>query len=1071
MAGWERTFATKIGRTSLVLALLCFVHSAGAQQAEDDDDTLVSRQPTESSADNLLDDDLLQNPSAQAALRAQATAPEPKGIDQRALAQFLLKRGKSALAVGKPNPAMRDLRRAVEIDNKTPGLNRSDALFTLAQAETQNSRFNSAIKNLEESIASEKTIGRLVARYSYLTQLYIKAGNLDAATTALAKCESVMPGAQQPQPQRQEEPPAAAGKKGNLKSGSAGPGGPAGNQRGPRAPISKGPSSALLAQMESQLARARAAVFEGQGRYSEAEAMIRLRIADMQKSGDKKANANIANQHMTLADNLRAQGRLGDSENEIRTALASFQTEYGAGAQRVGVSLVKLGRVLADEGRAKEGEALARKGIDIVKAAGAFDASGMRSTLADILAAQYKWQAARDEFDTMRNGFKDDPELYAILIARDPNYALALLKTGATPEALKQFSELYEERNRDLGENHYQTAEARGFFAATLAASGRKEEALNHFAGSAPILIGGLGDQDDEIGNRGRDQRLRLILEAYIQTLLDARGSQAAAKLKVDPVAESFRLADAARGRDTLRALAASAARGAADDPKLADMARKEQDIQKQVAALNGLLANAVSARAEERDNNAIASLQKKIKSLRDERTLLVKKIAADFPEYGRILSPQPATVDDVRPRLHSGEALLAFYSSDEAVYTWTIPVSGDTAVSVAPIGRVKLKETIKHLRAALDFSASGIDDVPAFDVAGAFNLYSAIMQPVESTWGSASLLFTVPHGPLGTLPLQLLPTEKPAASATASDVPFAQYRQVAWLARRVSIAQLPSTGALLTLRALPKHSTTQRAFVAFGDPIFNKEQGATLAVPVAVTQRGIKHRSAPPSTPNYSSEMSDLPRLPDTAEEVLSIANVLHADPAKDVFLQTKVSEATVRKLDLSQWRVIMFATHGLIPGDLTGLDQPALALSAPDVTGEPGTGLLTMDRIMRLKLNADWVVLSACNTAAGEGAGGEAVSGLGRAFFYAGARALLVSNWPVESTAARLLTTDLFKSQADDPKLSRAEALRLSMIRLIDGPGPSDDGKEIFSYAHPTFWAPFSLVGDGAGSMAAAN
>jgi CHAT domain-containing protein len=122
-------------------------------------------------------------------------------------------------------------------------------------------------------------------------------------------------------------------------------------------------------------------------------------------------------------------------------------------------------------------------------------------------------------------------------------------------------------------------------------------------------------------------------------------------------------------------------------------------------------------------------------------------------------------------------------------------------------------------------------------------------------------------------------------------------------------------------------------------------------------------------------------------------------------------------------------------------------------------------MGEVLGLKLNADWVVLSACNTASGEGAGAEAVSGLGRAFFYAGARALLVSNWPVETTAARLLTTDLFRRQAANPALGRAEALRQAELAMIDG-DPTGAGPRAFSYAHPIFWAPFSLVGDGGAS-----
>ena len=144
-------------------------------------------------------------------------------------------------------------------------------------------------------------------------------------------------------------------------------------------------------------------------------------------------------------------------------------------------------------------------------------------------------------------------------------------------------------------------------------------------------------------------------------------------------------------------------------------------------------------------------------------------------------------------------------------------------------------------------------------------------------------------------------------------------------------------------------------------------------------------------------------------------------------------------------------------------------MALSAPDVANDPDNdGLLTMGEILGLKLDADWVVLSACNTGSGEGAGAEAVSGLGRAFFYAGTRALLVSNWPVETISARALTSELFKRQAVNDNLSRAEALRQSMFSLIEGPGFVDpeSGKTIFSYAHPIFWAPFSLIGDGGGS-----
>jgi CHAT domain-containing protein len=136
--------------------------------------------------------------------------------------------------------------------------------------------------------------------------------------------------------------------------------------------------------------------------------------------------------------------------------------------------------------------------------------------------------------------------------------------------------------------------------------------------------------------------------------------------------------------------------------------------------------------------------------------------------------------------------------------------------------------------------------------------------------------------------------------------------------------------------------------------------------------------------------------------------------------------NEQNVETLDLSHYRIVAFSTHGLVPGDLDGFMQPALALTAPDVAGVKGDGLLTMEKILALKLDADWVVLSACNTAAGA----EPASGLGSAFLYAGTRALLVTNWSVHSASARELITDLFRRQRADSALTRGEALRQAMM-----------------------------------------
>jgi len=179
-------------------------------------------------------------------------------------------------------------------------------------------------------------------------------------------------------------------------------------------------------------------------------------------------------------------------------------------------------------------------------------------------------------------------------------------------------------------------------------------------------------------------------------------------------------------------------------------------------------------------------------------------------------------------------------------------------------------------------------------------------------------------------------------------------------------------------------------------------------------------------------------------------------------VFLGKAATETVVKTRDFSRKKIIVFATHALLPGDLDGLTQPALAFSSPEVTELDEDGLLTVGEILTLKLDADLVVLSACDTGAGDGSGNEAVSGLGRAFFYSGARALLVTMWPVETTSANKLTTGLFQIRQEQPNLPWARAQQQSILRLIKDPGLKNaKGDVVASYAHPIFWGPFVVIG----------
>lgn len=997
----------------------------------------MQRQATEADADTLLDDGLVTDPARIEAARQKAAEPPPAGADADTLTRFYAVRGQAARISGNQQQYLADLRLAAEQARKSQAVDKVQVLMQLAGAESQVGRAAAAVFAIQEAIRENPASfnNRLVTLNAELARYQLNAGNIPGADEAVARIRQL----------RREM------------------------ENNPRFGQNQG-AQRVLAEGVSAIA----SVLERKGQLREAEAGYReARQMFIQLRDPGRLQGRINTMQGNLANNLRLQGRLAEAENEVRALLVENQRSGGTANAPTARSLMTLANVLAAQGRFTEAEGLARRAISIFEQVGQMNNFGPRQTLAGILAEQGKWASAHQEFEALRRATRNRPEQFANLTRRNPFPGVALLHAGRPADALAYLKAFYEKNREELGERHFIAAEARGFYAMALAANGNADGAVAEFRAATEILLTRsreASDVDDSGAPSAADQRTRMIIDGYIDVLAGVSGG--ATRLGVDPVAESFRLADAARGRSVVRALAASAARSAASDPALGDIARRMQDLEKQISALNGLLANAISARAQDRDESAIQGLRRHIDGLRDERGRLSAEIERKFPDYARLVSPDPATVADVQKTLRPGEAMLAVFSGQKRTYAWAVPKTGAASMAVASLNRDGLADAVAKLRKALDPNAQTLDDIPAFDVAEAHRLYTALLQPAEAGWRDAKTLFVVPDGALGQLPLALLVTAPTTLPASDPDgVPFSRYRNVPFLAKRVAVAQLPSVGSLAALRAVPAPRGERRAFVGFGDPWFNKEQAAEGARDLAAVQtaslttRGIpiRLRSAPKSS-DYSAEYGQLPRLPDTADEVRSIAGALRADAA-DVILGAKASPTTVKQMDLRNRRIVMFATHGLVPGDLSGLGQPALALSAPEVTGNPRDGLLTVEDILALKLNADWVVLSACNTAAAQGAGAEAVSGLGRAFFYAGTRALLVSNWPVESTSARELTTDLFRRQADAAGgLARAEAMRQAMLTLIDGPGlKGPDGKTLFSYAHPIFWAPFSLVGDG--------
>ena len=828
-----------------------------------------------------------------------------------------------------------------------------------------------------------------------------------------------------------------------------------------------------------------ARVAEARGRYADAEsgyhnaailytATLKM-LPQWQSKPPEGQFERAADGALALEGRVKVkQGRVGEGEADVRRALLSRLGKSGKFHADTANTLAVLVYVIQEQGRYAEAEQLQRQVIDIYQGLGyAVDSNQMihaQVFLAQIINLQRRSEEASKLYDQIDVWTaKWEPSRREAISGGLARVSVMMVQ-GNHDNALEIAQRTFERERGRSGDNSFSTAVARGYYAVALARKAKPAEAQQAFKESLPVLLTSSGGTDDDSGTTAaaREGRVRFVVEGYLRFL-----ALNPALASGNVAEETFGYADVLRGQSVQRALQASSARSAASSPELAKLVRASQDTEKQIGAAVATLNNLLALSPSEREEKAVRATQVEISTLQAVRAQTMKDIARKFPDYGNLVRPSPPTAPDLQSRLADDEALLSFYFGRYDSFVWVVRKDN-------PVKFVRIKMTIgdlnakvTKLREALEPKAAMISDIPPFDMKLASELYALVLKPFEDDWKPAKNLIVVTNGALGLLPLSLLPTT-PAEITIDDDPLFASYRKVPWLARTHAVTMVPSVSALQILRKLPPGKSTRQDLIAFGDPYFSKEQAADAAnsdkpvqlADASAATRGVplKRRNSPQLDGADNADLSMLPRLPDTADELKSIALALQADPTRALNLGKEANEAAVKKMDLSGFKIVAFATHGLVPGELDGLTQPALALSAPSLSGSEGDGLLTMEEILSLKLDADWVVLSACNTGAGAGAGAEAASGLGRAFFYAGTRALLVTNWSVHSQSAKDLVTDLFKRQADDAKLTRGEALRQAMVALMDGKGFTNaSGGTEFVYAHPLFWAPYTIIGDG--------
>ncbi len=849
-------------------------------------------------------------------------------------------------------------------------------------------------------------------------------------------------------------------------------------------------------------------IYEDQGRFDEAAAALERARAINEKI--RPSHPAVAFNINNLAHLNERLGRYAESDREFQRAIALAEKSLGPKHPALATMLNNLASVYADEERVDEAEALYKRALAIRE--GVYGPTSTEvATVLNNLAQLYELQGRYADVETYAK--RSLAVVEKTLGPDNPDTAKVVRKLGVAYTGLGQYDQAEKQFERALatftktfgpnhryiatvlisqaklfelehryddaeaalkralsinketrGENHPEVARVLNQLAALNLARGNAKAALDYSRqATAAVLAHAAADSAGQPGESAG------LLEQRSNYFVNHVASAAAARqagLESAPALGEEALENAQRAGQSTAAAAIQqlGVRVAAGNDALAKLVRENQDLTAFWRSRDRALTDALSKPSTPENAAIAATIRKQMADTEKKIADLTERLRREFSDYAALTNPQPMTREDVAQRLHDNEALVFLLVGDKESYVFALTRNGYEWKTI-PQGFNALTDKVARFRKGLGFGA----DSPGgkrdgFDLDTAYDLYETLIGPVERLVRDKQQLLIVPSGPLTALPFHLLVTEKPAlalpqGSSKRASAEAQRYRDAAWLIRRHAVTVLPSVASLRALRSQVGTEPAQKPLVGFGDPVFNDNE----AGPAPGQARGHK-RSITRAYSEFwrgagidrGKLASALPRLEETAVELEEVARQLGASPS-DIKLREQASETTIKHMPLDQYRIVYFATHGLVAGDVKGLAEPSLAFTLPRKPTAEDDGLLTASEVTQLKLNADWVVLSACNTIAGNRPGAEALSGLARAFFYAGARALLVSHWAVQSDAATKLTTSTFKIMAENPGIGRAEALRRAMLAYLDDRTSPRN-------ADPAYWGPFSIIGEGA-------
>lgn len=780
-------------------------------------------------------------------------------------------------------------------------------------------------------------------------------------------------------------------------------------------------------------------LYSGQQRFDEARPLLERAVAIFDASPDTRSAAAAG--RMALSFLATATGQRETAIAVATQALADMVAIAGPQSREAADIMQSLGSMQEDAGRLDEAERLVM-GAREIYAKVAPDGRSMVRTTSEL----GRIRAAQGRLD----------EALALEQA-----ALATLSVRYGADSAEVETALAEVGRVLFAKGEYAGAAVHFEQAAAIV---ERLAAVD----AASVFTARTGEVEDQaVAHAG-------VFDALIKTY--DRLGRATPERSADYAAKAFVLAQRVVESDAAVALAQMAARQAAGDGELAVLVRERQDLVGDWRRADAALTAALGA--PDGDASEVATLRTMLAKLDARLVVIDAALAEGFPDFAGLQQPALLDFEKLRARLAENEVLLVFADTGTTLgagsetYLWAVPKRGNVRWVRLDRSSAELSAGVRAFREQMGVgaqtrgpkaiaTANGKDRVGKV-LTAALELDRALLGEVVDLIAGHDLVI-VPSKSLSALPFHALVSRLPDNASQD------RFRDARWLARDHAITILPSV-ASLQATTMPVAFTVVQGrspYLAFANPLLLGRNGDDLS---AVQRVGCVP-SGPATIETAEAELPetgslfrdanvdvaavrDLPPLPETTDEVCAIATALGVTNDA-LFLGSNATEARVRALsadgELARANVLHFATHGLVSGDLAGLAEPAIVLTPPAKGSADDDGLLTASEVATLKLDADWVILSACNTAAGE-AGGQALSGLARAFFYAGARALMVSHWPVNSEAAVALASGAVEELAANPSLGKAEALRRAMVAEIDRGGV---------HADPSSWAPFIVVG----------